>query len=177
MPFFTVDTWIGTVSVFFEKEPFLLKRIVLPGSGAANREKNGSEFQSHMLHDFSTCPGAEQVAEMINSYFKSGRPIETPWQLFFPNPLTRLQLQVLQITSKIPYGQVRTYRDIAIKLGKPGAARFVGNTMASNPWPILVACHRVIRSDGTLGGFGGGASMKEKLLVHEAKTSYSMLAH
>lgn len=177
MPFFTVETWIGSVSVCFQKEPFLLRHIFLPGTGDRGVRDIEPAVDDDRFRDSAACGKAGQVAEMIRSYFLSGRPIYTPWEWLFLKPLTRLQVQVLQITSKIPYGQVISYRDIAIKLEKPGAARFVGNTMASNPWPLLIPCHRVIRSDGTLGGFGGGTFMKKALLTHETKTRHSMLAH
>jgi len=70
-------------------------------------------------------------------------------------------------TSLIPYGEVRTYKEIAESTGRPNAARAVGTALAANPLPILIPCHRVIKSDGTLGGFGGGTSLKKKLLSLE----------
>ncbi|MBI2358617.1 MAG: MGMT family protein [Deltaproteobacteria bacterium] len=71
---------------------------------------------------------------------------------------------VLRITARIPYGQVRSYRWIAERLGKPAASRAVGNALAQNPIPIIIPCHRVVRSDGELGGFALGASWKRRLL-------------
>lgn len=74
---------------------------------------------------------------------------------------------VLRVTAKIPYGQVKSYRWIAARLGKPGATRAVGNALAKNPIPVLIPCHRVIRSDGSLGGFALGLDWKRKLLALE----------
>lgn len=70
---------------------------------------------------------------------------------------------------KIPRGEVRTYKEIAIKIRKPKAARAVANACASNPNPIVVPCHRVIRSDGGLGGYSGpgGIRLKKELLENE----------
>jgi methylated-DNA-[protein]-cysteine S-methyltransferase len=82
------------------------------------------------------------------------------------------QRQVLQLTSRIPYGQVYTYGEIAKKLGKPKASQAVGQALGANPIPLLVPCHRVVASGGKLGGFSGragkdGLSLKKRLLQLE----------
>jgi methylated-DNA-[protein]-cysteine S-methyltransferase len=69
--------------------------------------------------------------------------------------------------TRIPFGETRSYGEIADNLGRPGAARAVGRANASNVLPVVVPCHRVIASDGTLGGFNGGLHLKERLLEHE----------
>ena len=68
---------------------------------------------------------------------------------------------------KIPFGETRTYGEIAETLGRPGAARAVGRANSANPIPIVVPCHRVIGSDGSLTGFGGGLDAKSRLLELE----------
>lgn len=70
---------------------------------------------------------------------------------------------------KIPKGKILTYKEIAIKIGKPNAARAVANACAQNPQPISTPCHRVIRSDGTIGGYSGlgGEKAKRDLLANE----------
>jgi len=70
-------------------------------------------------------------------------------------------------TFKIPRGGVVSYSDLAKKTGKRNAARAVGRVMAANPFPLIIPCHRVIRADGKLGGFGGGLEMKKNLLEKE----------
>lgn len=77
------------------------------------------------------------------------------------------QQQVLRANHAIPRGKVSTYKLIATHLENPRAARAVGTALATNPFPIVIPCHRVIRSDGTLGGYGGGLEMKRKLLEME----------
>jgi methylated-DNA-[protein]-cysteine S-methyltransferase len=81
--------------------------------------------------------------------------------------LTDFSAKVLKQTYKIPRGRVVNYSGLAIKLGKPRAARAVGTALANNPFPIIIPCHRVIRADGGLGGFGGGLKMKRELLDRE----------
>ncbi|MBI3324493.1 MAG: MGMT family protein [Candidatus Omnitrophica bacterium] len=78
-------------------------------------------------------------------------------------------LGVYAIVKRIPPGQVRSYAWVARRLGKPGASRAVGQALKRNPWPLLVPCHRVIRSDGRLGGYAWGAARKRRLLVAERK--------
>jgi O-6-methylguanine DNA methyltransferase len=74
---------------------------------------------------------------------------------------------VLESTARIPYGQVRSYADVARAAGSARAVRAAGNALAQNPFPILIPCHRVVKSGGALGGFGGGIDMKRKLLALE----------
>lgn len=74
---------------------------------------------------------------------------------------------VLGETGRIPWGEVRSYGWIADRLGRSGAARAVGGALGRNPVPLLVPCHRVVSSDGTIGGFGLGAGFKEWLLSLE----------
>lgn len=78
------------------------------------------------------------------------------------------QQKVLRAVSAIPYGEVRSYRFIAKQVGRPRAYRAVGRALANNPFPLIIPCHRVIRSDGKLGGYQGGLKMKKALLRKEA---------
>ncbi|MEO6602982.1 MAG: methylated-DNA--[protein]-cysteine S-methyltransferase [Polyangiaceae bacterium] len=80
---------------------------------------------------------------------------------------TAFQEKVWGELRKIPLGQTRSYADIAVAVGSPGAVRAVGTANGSNPVSVLVPCHRVIRSDGTLGGYGGGLPNKVRLLAAE----------
>lgn len=85
--------------------------------------------------------------------------------------LTPFQRSVLLECARIPRGQARTYSQLARAIGKPKAARAVGNALAENPLAPLIPCHRVVRSDGTLGGYSakGGARKKAALLCSERK--------
>ena len=77
----------------------------------------------------------------------------------------------LRATARIPDGAVRTYGQLATDIGHPGAARAIGNAVGSNPVPIVVPCHRVLRSGGALGGYGGGIERKIALLDIEGVTA------
>lgn len=74
---------------------------------------------------------------------------------------------VQQHLASIPYGQTRSYGEVASQLGRPGAARAVGSACAKNPLPLIQPCHRVVRTDGTHGGFSGTAGAKKYLLAFE----------
>ncbi len=83
--------------------------------------------------------------------------------------MTSFQRQVLLAASRIPRGQVRTYSEVARQIGRPKAARAVGQALGSNPVPIVIPCHRVLAADGSLRGYsgGGGIATKERLLKLE----------
>ena len=85
---------------------------------------------------------------------------------------TFFQKKVWLELSKIPKGETRTYKEIAIAIGRPLAVRAVANACGKNPHPIKIPCHRVIRSDGKLGGYSGpgGTAAKRRLLKEELKT-------
>lgn len=75
--------------------------------------------------------------------------------------------RVLLATAQIPFGQVSTYGELAREIGAPGAARAVGNALGRNPIPIVIPCHRILRGDGSLGGYSGGPGIKDRLLALE----------
>lgn len=77
---------------------------------------------------------------------------------------TEFQKKVWQALRKIPYGETRSYKEVAVSLGNPGACRAVGMANNKNPIPIFIPCHRVIGADGSLVGYGGGLDIKVHLL-------------
>lgn len=81
---------------------------------------------------------------------------------------TDFQRAVWRVLERIPYGETRTYGDVAAALGRPRAMRAVGNANHANPWPILVPCHRVVAAHD-LGGYGGGLEVKRFLLSLEGR--------
>jgi methylated-DNA-[protein]-cysteine S-methyltransferase len=83
--------------------------------------------------------------------------------------LTPFQQKVLRAAARIPYGSVDTYGGLARKIGSPRSARAVGNALGRNPFPLLIPCHRVIKGDGSIGGFSArkGINLKSRLLHME----------
>jgi methylated-DNA-[protein]-cysteine S-methyltransferase len=77
---------------------------------------------------------------------------------------------VLEQTARIPFGATSTYRDVAAAIGRPGSSRATGNALGANPVPIVVPCHRVLRTGGGLGGYTGGLAIKERLLGLEGSS-------
>lgn len=114
-------------------------------------------------------PGSPLLAEpirQVRAYFAGERrDFELPldWSL-----ISGFNRQVLrELASGVPYGTVVGYGDLAERVGQPGAAQAVGVAMGSNPLPVVVPCHRVVESNGGIGGFGGGLEAKRKLLALE----------
>jgi methylated-DNA-[protein]-cysteine S-methyltransferase len=107
----------------------------------------------------------DEVRREFDEYFEGKRQdfeIPLDWSL-----VKGFNLKVLRATAKIPFGSVSTYKNMATVAGSPRAARAAGNALHNNPIPLVVPCHRVLHSDGGLGGYGGGLPMKEYLLKLE----------
>ena len=84
---------------------------------------------------------------------------------------TEFQIKVWKEIKRIPEGETRSYKEVAIAIGSPKASRAVANACGKNPYPIMVPCHRVVKSDGSLGGYSGlgGVKKKKHLLEKEKK--------
>lgn len=111
--------------------------------------------------DGRTPPLLTQATRELREYFAGRRRVFT-----FPISMqgTPFQQEVWRALQSIPYGQTRTYRQIAAQIGHPKAARAVGMANHRNPLPIVIPCHRVIGADGTLTGYAGGLDTKKLLL-------------
>jgi methylated-DNA-[protein]-cysteine S-methyltransferase len=113
----------------------------------------------------------ERVAAELREYFAGER---RDFTLPIATGGTQFQREVWAALRRIPYGSTRSYRELAAEAGRPGASRAVGQANARNPVPIIVPCHRVLASDGSLGGYmgdwgeGEGLAIKRWLLGHEA---------
>jgi O-6-methylguanine DNA methyltransferase len=117
------------------------------------------------LSTFHEDPKAHAAAtEQIEQYFRGERK---QFQLPLDLRGTSFQQQVWKALQQIPYGETRSYGEIAVAVGNLRAVRAVGQANGRNPVPLIVPCHRVIRSNGKLGGFGGGLDLKETLLALE----------
>lgn len=113
-----------------------------------------------------TGAGLMDAAVMQAEEYFSGRLLEFDLPLQFDG--TAFQKSVWKQLQRIPYGETLSYGEVAAAIGKPKAVRAVGAANGRNHLPIVVPCHRVIGSDGKLTGFGGGMTLKQSLLKHEA---------
>jgi methylated-DNA-[protein]-cysteine S-methyltransferase len=116
------------------------------------------DFDSYLLN--SEAEFIAPYAEELREYFNRKRreftfPID--WSIFRP-----FQKEALQHVYQIPYGETRTYAEIALEMDRPRAYRAVGRANATNPMPIVIPCHRLIGTDGKLHGYGGGEGLKTK---------------
>jgi methylated-DNA-[protein]-cysteine S-methyltransferase len=135
----------------------------------------GSEQLDHFVADLTTrlhalaveSPGRlDTVRRQLDEYFAGTRhrfELALDWSF-----TTDFQHRVLEACTRIPFGATASYGALAAAVDRPGAARAVGGALGANPIAIVVPCHRVIRSGGELGGFGGGTDTKAWLLTHEA---------
>lgn len=111
-------------------------------------------------------PVVAQMGEGIRR-FLAGEPVAFNLSLLALERCSAFQRQVLLAEYGIPRGWVSTYGRIAHHLARPGAARAVGRALATNPFPLVIPCHRAVRSNGELGGYRGGPEMKRALLELE----------
>lgn len=113
-------------------------------------------------------PTILEARRELDEYFAGDRtafdvPLDWAWT-------TAFRREVLRATAQIPYGRTSSYRDVATAAGSPRAVRAAGTALATNPLPILVPCHRVLRTDGALGQYLGGPEAKAQLLALEGRT-------
>jgi methylated-DNA-[protein]-cysteine S-methyltransferase len=109
--------------------------------------------------------GFSEVREQLEEYFDGAR---TTFDLRLRPVGDPFRMRVWALLREIPYGETRTYGDLARELGNPGLAQAVGHANALNPISIVVPCHRVVAADGSLAGFAGGLERKRYLLDLEA---------
>lgn len=115
---------------------------------------------------FGSSSSINLLGEKIKNFFK-GEKVSFDLELIDFNQCFEVQKRVLLAEYEIPRGFVSTYKRIANNIGIPNGARVVGNALARNPFPIIIPCHRAIKTNGDLGGFQGGTDMKRKLLELE----------
>jgi methylated-DNA-[protein]-cysteine S-methyltransferase len=139
-----------------------VRRIFLPRKGVSVEERIRESFPAAV-----PSPGKKDKIGMQIEAFLAGDPVDFSIADLDIEGIGGFERRVLLADFAIPRGRVMTYGGLAAKVGVPGGARAAGNVMAGNPFPLVIPCHRVIRSDGSLGGFGGGLPMKRALLEME----------
>ena len=146
---FVASTEKGICMVdFLKSEKFFLKRLK-------------GRFPGMMIRDDQK---SRNVLSQLKRYLK-GELKHFDCKLDFKG--TPFQKKVWSALTKIPYGQTRSYKDIALAIGHPKAFRAVGNANGKNSIPLIIPCHRVIERNGGLGGFGHGVKVKKQLLNFE----------
>jgi len=140
-------------------EPNTVNRVYLPDRGAASAKDFPGAMKGANL-------SIRQLTDDI-SRFLEGEDVHFNLDMLALETCSRFQRRVLMAEYGIPRGRVSTYRRIAEYIGCSGGARAVGGALAANPFPIIIPCHRAVRSDGGLGGYQGGLEMKRRLLEME----------
>jgi methylated-DNA-[protein]-cysteine S-methyltransferase len=171
------DTPIGPIGLAASERG--LVRISLYGAEGLYRDNHfaprsrsaGPFFEAARPAPSFLVGGAAQVKEYL---LGKRRAFDLPLDL---DGFTPLGLQILAACRAIPFGEICTYQQLAASVGRPGAARFVGNMMARNPLPLVIPCHRVVGSDGRLHGFGapGGLVTKASLLTLEGHSIHNLV--
>lgn len=134
-----------------------LRELVFVGGDAAGLPRDGGD------------PHLDALAEQLAAYFAGSR---TAFDLALDPVGTPFELAVWAALREIPFGQTRSYGQLARSLGNPAAVRAVGRANGRNPLAIVVPCHRVIGAGGTLVGYAGGVERKRWLLDHEAGDAF-----
>ncbi len=157
----TLDTPIGTLLI--AATPRGIVRIALPNVAEDEvLEDLASRVSPRILR--SSAP-LDPATRQLDEYFAGARDaFDVTLDFSLSDGFRR---EVLLELRHVPYGETRSYGELAIATGSPRAVRAVGTACATNPLPIIVPCHRITRSDGTLGNYGGGVEMKRALLTME----------
>ena len=151
--FATVETQVGTLTVVVS--PRGVRRIALPSDDA-----------ERAIRETGARPGPiGPVRGQLEEYFAGTRTsFDVPLDL---EGLPPFRTKVLGALQHVPFGETITYKELAVDVDNPGAVRAVGTACARNPLPLLIPCHRVVRSDGHFGRYRGGEDMKRFLLALE----------
>jgi methylated-DNA-[protein]-cysteine S-methyltransferase len=153
---------VGVIWTDLNDNPKIV-RILLSSPGSSAEDQVSRVYPNL---NASSCAEIDDIANAIEGLLE-GEEIEFSLDVTDLSLCTEFQRLVLRAEHGIPRGSVSTYRLIAEYLGKRNGARAVGNALAHNPFPLIVPCHRAIRSDRYLGGYQGGLEMKRALLGRE----------
>ena len=159
----TVESPAGPLAFAVDEDGALIRlHFVESNYGPVMEQELEDEGYVVRADEARTAPMRQELAEYAAGH-------RTAFNLPLAFAGSEWQKRVWRELTRIPYGETRSYGEIADSLGRPGAARAVGGANAANNLPVVVPCHRVISADGTLGGFNGGLHLKERLLDHERR--------
>lgn len=155
-----VSSPVGEIVVSGYQNEFL--QVNLPNNSSPQRDHH------QLSPDYNGYPLLNDAVDFLVRYF-NGEAVT--WQNGYIPSGTQFMKSVWKTALSVPFGGLISYGELARLAGHPGAARAVGSAMAKNPVAILIPCHRIIASDGSLGGYGGGLAMKKWLIEHEKVNS------
>ena len=152
-----IETPIGPLSIVFYYPSNNVSNVCLTGITFSSRVSGAKK--THLC---------ESIKKQFTEYFRGKRK---NFDVCYELHGTEFEKRVWQLTATIPYGQTRTYKWIAEQLKRPGSVRAVGQALKRNALPIVIPCHRVIMSDGDIGGYSSGEEIKRRLLDLEYYSS------
>jgi len=158
--YFIFNTSAGYIGILASARGLLRTTLPHPSDEEVRQLLGGGINQARWSPDFF-----QDLTERLCAYF-AGNEVAFPDRLDLTGA-TAFQRKVWEITKFIPYGETRSYKWLAEQLKKSGAWRAVGQALGRNPLPLIIPCHRVLASNGSLGGFSGGLEMKRYLLALE----------
>ena len=160
----TLDSSFGSLTIAWERrEAPTVVQIFLSKPGAPSEERAKTRYPGS---DESSDSHIDELVRDLGLYF-DGQDVRFSLDYLAMERCSHFQQGVLRAEHGIPRGYVSTYGRIAAYLDLPGGARAVGRALATNPFPVVIPCHRAVRSDGAIGGYQGGADMKKALLLME----------
>ncbi len=161
---------LGTILTAATEAGLCMLRFLQPDAPEKDPESQGpvvlpASFLTNPRFIWDSNPVLERAQECISAYFDgTSIHLDVPVDFLTGTPF---QKEVWRALREIPYGETRSYGQIAARIGRPKAARAVGRACGKNPVALVVPCHRVIASDGSLGGFSSGLAIKKALLERE----------
>jgi len=160
-----VSSAFGTLGIVWQESEARprVRRILLPSTQVPAQDLVQATFPGAGPR---SCPAVDDLRERMQR-FLGGEPVGFELGLLALEQRAEFQRRVLLAEFQVPRGWVTTYGRLARHVGVPGGARAAGGALAHNPFPIVIPCHRAVRSDGHLGGFQGGLEMKRALLELE----------
>ncbi len=160
--YYSFDTWIGSIYLYFDESGIL----GLYFGENSDRKNFENHYKKAVKVDIKDYNYHSEILKYLGGELKT-------FDLPFTLKGSSFQMKVWNALLNIGYGELKTYKDIAIEIGSPKAYRAVGGALNKNPISIIVPCHRIIGSGGALVGFGGGLDVKEKLLQLEKRNKNS----
>ena len=162
----SLKSGIGNLYYIWIKDNTDLQVIVYLG----NSEKPYKDYQQTLVSKYGSVIFSDRssafIEERVNDYFNKNKySLNIPYRFLAGSDFEK---NIWRKTAEIPYGQVSTYKEVAENAGYPAAWRAAGTALGNNPLMLIIPCHRVIKSSGEIGKYGGGEKVKAFLLEHEA---------